>query len=346
MSIEADRQAVGELPIDVAVLASLRETARLISTHYSTQIEGNRLTQAQVNQAIAGERIPGRQRDELEVRNYYRALKEVERLSAKSTDISESDMQRIHGLLISGKNKPSPYRLEQNVIRDSLSHAIIYLPPEAKDVPLLMTDLFTWVNRELSSGELPAPLIAGLAHYQYATIHPYLDGNGRTARLLTTLILHKAGYGLKGIYSLDEYYAQNLTGYYQALSVGPSHNYYLGRAESDVTGFLNYFCTGMAAAFAAIRAQASLAARRGASDTSRLLRELDPRQRRLLALFRKQKTATSSKIAETLGLSQRTVVALCREWLASGFLVPHHAARKNRSYRLADSYEALLGGQN
>jgi Fic family protein len=82
------------------------------------------------------------------------------------------------------------------------------------------------------------PLIAALAHYQFATIHPYYDGNGRTARLLANLILHKAGYGLKGIYSLDEYYARQLTGYYEALTVGPSHNYHLGRAEADVTGFL------------------------------------------------------------------------------------------------------------
>jgi len=59
MSIEADRQAVSDLPIDVTVLASLRETARLVSTHYSTQIEGNRLTQAQVKEAIAGGALSG-----------------------------------------------------------------------------------------------------------------------------------------------------------------------------------------------------------------------------------------------------------------------------------------------
>ena len=77
MSIEADRQAVSDLPIDVTVLASLRETARLVSTHYSTQIEGNRLTQAQVKEAVAGARFPGKERDELEVRHHYRALEEM-----------------------------------------------------------------------------------------------------------------------------------------------------------------------------------------------------------------------------------------------------------------------------
>ena len=87
---------------------------------------------------------------------------------------------------------------------------------------------------------MPAPIVAALAHYQFATIHPYLDGNGRTARLLATLILRKAGYGLKGIYSLDEHYAKNLPSYYSALTVG-SHNYYDGRAEGDVTPFVSLF---------------------------------------------------------------------------------------------------------
>ena len=78
-----------------------------------------------------------------------------------------------------------------------------------------MADLVTFVNNAITNSTLPVPIIAGLAHYQFATIHPYVDGNGRSARLLTTLILHRAGYGLDGIYSLDEHYAKNLrAGYY------------------------------------------------------------------------------------------------------------------------------------
>jgi Fic family protein len=78
------------------------------------------------------------------------------------------------------------------------------------------------------------PIEAGIAHYQYATIHPYYDGNGRTARLLTTLILHLGTYDLKGLYALEEYYARNLKAYYEALTVGPSHNYYMGRAKEGL----------------------------------------------------------------------------------------------------------------
>ncbi|VAW95478.1 hypothetical protein MNBD_GAMMA23-1541, partial [hydrothermal vent metagenome] len=74
MDVEASRQAVSSLPITVPVLTSLRESARLNSTHYSTQIEGNRLTQEQVEDVLHGGTFPNRERDEREVKNYYQAL--------------------------------------------------------------------------------------------------------------------------------------------------------------------------------------------------------------------------------------------------------------------------------
>src|SRR5207248_2347308 len=177
--------------------------------------------------------------------------------------------------------KPTPYRDGQNVIRDSASRGIVYMPPEAKDVPALMKALEIWVNASEREG-VPCPIRAGIAHYQFATIHPYYDGNGRTARLLTTLILHRGGYDLKGLYSLEEYYARDLSAYYEALAVGPSHNYYQGRAEADITAWVEYFCAGMAESFESVRRRAQEAADRGTKDDSAALRRLDPRQRRAL----------------------------------------------------------------
>jgi len=98
----------------------------------------------------------------------------------------------------------------------------------------------------------------------------------------------------------------------------------------------------MAEAFAAVRAQAVQAAKRGAQDHNPLLRQLDPRQKRLLDLFRRQGTVTGGEIAAHLGLIPHTVVALYRDWLASGFLMMHDPSRKNRSYRLAPDYEQLI----
>jgi Fic/DOC family len=172
----------------------------------------------------------------------------------------------------------------------------------------LMAELVAFANDAIASGKLPVPIIAGLAHYQFATIHPYLDGNGRTARLLTTLILRRAGYGLEGIYSLDEHYAKNLRAYYTALTIG-HHNYYEGRAGTPEK-----------------------------APAANLLRELDPRQRRLLALFNRQGSATSEEMAKYLKLSPRTVVDLCRQWVDAGFLEVQNPSRKARSYRLAARY--------
>lgn len=340
MAIEADRQVIMELPITVELLAGLRYSAQLAATHYSTQIEGNRLTQAQVEHVLAGAHFPGRERDEAEVRNYYKALEYVEAIAPGDDPVSEDTVRRIHSLVMTGEPATGPYRQGQNVIRDGASGAIVYLPPEAPDVPALMAELFAWIREQIDKRELPVPIVAAVTHYQYATIHPYCDGHGRAARLLATLVLHRAGYGLKGIYSLDQHYAQDLASYYKALAVGPSHNYYLGRAEADITGFAGFFCQSMADALGAVRSRAAEAAA-GATDDSAVLRRLDPRRRLLLELFHRAPAATTAQMAARLGLSPRTVSSLVRRWTEEGFLELADASRRSRSYRLTPPYDRL-----
>src|SRR5437016_3762298 len=252
MRIEALKEHVMHLPINITVLVSLRETARLYTTHYSTMIEGNRLDTDQIKKVINHKgHFPGRERDEAEVKGYYAGLHYVEQSAAKGNPVSENTIQKIHALVMGDnkKNSNEKYRDGQNVIRDGRSGSIVYLTPEAQDVSLLMKQMVDWINTQKT---LPSPIIAAIAHYQFATIHPYYDGNGRIARLLTTLILHLGGYDLKGLYSLEEYYARDLAAYYDALTVGPSHNYYLGRAHADVTKWIDYFCEGMADSFEAV----------------------------------------------------------------------------------------------
>lgn len=238
----------------------------------------------------------------------------------------------------SGKTrvKPTPYRDGQNVIKDSGSRKIVYLPPEAADVPALMTDLVDWIT---AKNDLPVPLKAAVAHYQFATVHPYYDGNGRTARLLTTQILHLGGYGLKGLFALEEYYAKNLAAYYKALTVGPSHNYYMGRADADITGWVAYFIEGMATSVERVREQAMREAGTGRRDQSRLLRNLDRKQRSALTLFEESREISAKDIAVLFGFRPRTATALCQRWVTEGFLVISDPSKKARRYRLAASYE-------
>jgi Fic family protein len=345
MRIEAARQAVEDLPIAPSVLATLRESARLYSTHYSTTIEGNRLTQEQVSKVIERrEHFPGRERDEREVLGYYAALEKVERFAASRLAVSELHIKTLHGLVMGEgrkRSKPTPYRDGQNVIRDSRSRRIVYLPPEAKDVPRLMKGLVSWIASSERTA-LPCPIRAGLAHYEFATIHPYFDGNGRTARLLTTFILHLGGYGLKGLYSLEEYYARDLSAYYGALTIGPSHNYYEGRAGADLTKWVEYFCDGMADSFERVRSRAAEAAGRGQRDHSQALRRLDPRQRKGLELFRGSDVITSRDLEALFGISQRAARNLLSAWVSDGFVVVVDPAKKTRRYGLGAEFAALL----
>ncbi|MDF3054986.1 MAG: hypothetical protein K0Q74_893 [Gammaproteobacteria bacterium] len=343
MHIESVKEKILHLPLTPIVLASLRETARLYTTHYSTMIEGNRLEPDQIEVVLKHKgHFPGRERDENEVKGYYAALAQVEKWVPQDIKITEKVIQTLHALVMAdGKTriKPTKYRDGQNVIRDGRTKAIVYMPPEAKDVKGLMLSMFSWIN---GNRKLPCPIVAGIAHYQFATIHPYYDGNGRTARLLTTLILHLGGYDLKGLYSLEEYYARNLGAYYEAISVGDSHNYYMGRAEIDITKWIEYFVEGMAVSFANVLVRMHDANQKGLPDLSSILRKLDPKQRKALELFQAYEFVTSHQIGELFGFKPRTSASLCASWVHIGFLKIVDSSNKGRKYSLGDEYIGLI----
>lgn len=175
MRIEAIKETVLFLPMTPSVISSLRETARLYTTYYSTMIEGNRLEPQQIKAILKHDgHFPGYERDENEVKGYYTALAQIEKLAAQGkTIITEQIIQTLHALTMAdGRNnvKPTKYRDGQNVIRDQRTKAIVYMPPEAKDVKQLMQGMIDWIN---VNKDLPCPIIASIAHYQFATIHPY-----------------------------------------------------------------------------------------------------------------------------------------------------------------------------
>ncbi len=350
LEIERHKEAIDILPVTANLIASLRETARLQSTHYSTQIEGNALTQEQVQKVVKEKKggFPGRERDEREVKNYFLALEYVEDELKNDADFSKKLIQSVHSLAWKGTNRLSPYRKEQNIIRDGSSGVIVYMPPEGKDVDKLMKNLVDWTREIIDNQEAFAPIIAGLVHYQFATIHPYYDGNGRTARLLTTFVLHKMGYDMKGIYSLEEYYAKNLQGYYHALDIGDSYNYYGGREKADITPFLDYFLEGMVISFKSVREKAQLLNDLDCSigETRILqtdkLRELRPQQRQILLLFVKTKETSLQEIANHLGLKSRNAHSLVKKWIYNNFVQIANEPKRTRTYMLTKQWEQLI----
>ncbi len=338
MKIEGLRSVAERMPLSPQAQIELRQRAQLRSTHFSTRIEGNRLTLAETAQVIQTARaFSGRERDVREVQHYWKALQWVEAQAGRKVTLTEDLIRKVHALVEhGGRARPTPYRDGQNVIRDSISRGIIYMPPEAKDVPQLMADWVRWVLHAEQDG-VPAPVIAGLAHYQFVTIHPYFDGNGRTARLLATFILQRNGYGLNGLISLEEQHARDLERYYLALATHSHHNYYEGRDQVDITSWLEYFVDVLLAAFQATLSVMEQTSHAGEKTTNapRLAygASNDPRARTILRLFDRQSTITSADVAATLGLSVRMARLLLSDWVAEGWLVATEPSRKKRAYK-------------
>lgn len=343
MEIEAARAVVEQLPLPAAMQSEMRHRARVRATHYSTRIEGNRLTLAEAEEVLKSRtaHLHGRERDVGEVRSYWNALLRVEEWAARGDTLTEERIRRLHAL-VEGRSRPSPYRDGQNTIRDSETGALVYLPPEAKDVPALMTGLVEWIG-QAERERLPPPLIAGLAHYQFVTIHPYYDGNGRTARLLATFLLQRSGYGLNGFFSLEEEHARDLAAYYGSLAVHPHHNYYEGRETADLTPWLGYFMEILAAVFTRAKEEVIRLAREGSALEPEALRRLDPRARAVLALFARQDRITAPEVARLLGLSDRTARLLLQRWTEDGWLLVADPSRRGRVYELSAIYRQLIG---
>ena len=182
MEIEGARQVVNAIPLKAGIESALRRTARISSAHFSTKIEQNPLSQNSVG-AIDDDTDRSQSHAAQEVRNYLRALTYIHDEAAK-VRLNKALVQRLHAT-IDVRHTPgrrhvlSPFRTMQNRVYDDVTGNIEYIPPEAHDVPTLVENLMIWLNGPAKS--LPQPIVAGIAQYQLVTIHPWMDGNGRTS---------------------------------------------------------------------------------------------------------------------------------------------------------------------
>lgn len=315
--IDDARSSFSSLPVTSGLLLSLRQNARPLPVYISEVNDGDPLP-----------KFKKRERKKKERRAYFNALDFIESLASGSAPLHAGHFQMIHALVQGGnpeRMRPTPWRTRQNSIMHSATGEAVYTPPQAQDVPQLMSNLFNWL--QIAVNTLPIPLAAGMLHYQLVTIHPFYDGNGRSARLAATLLMRRHGYGLRGAYSLEEHYAHDLDAYYEAHMVHPHHDYYIGRGVADVTDWLDYFCGSVAAHFENVSDAAALEAEKGKSDESDLLLDLNIQQRTALGLFLDRPSVTADELGEVLGLSGRTARQVCRDWLAAGFLVAYAPER-------------------
>ncbi|HDQ25706.1 MAG TPA: Fic family protein [bacterium] len=340
MALEALKNSIVRTNLPSNEMTKLKHEAKIRSTHYSTGIEGNLLTLTQARQVIDENKVnfKGRDRDVKEVARYWDALTQVENWANNQKTFSEEMIKKLHAIVEKGKRaKGTEYRKEQNVIKDAVSGRIVYMPPEAKDVTRLMKEMVAWV-KEAERQKLPAPVIAALVHYQFVTLHPYYDGNGRTARLLSTYILFKHDYGLDGMFSLEEYHAIKLAEYYKALSMHQGVNYYMGGEKAKLNPWVEYFIDTLYLSYEDLRSRVEERGVKGKTRESELIRQLDRRAREIYPLFDRQDMIFSKDVARILKISTRTARERINEWIESGFLEKTGASNKNAAYRLGKKY--------
>jgi Fic family protein len=167
---------------------------------------------------------------------------------------------------------------------------------------------------------------------------PYFNGNGRTARLLATFILHRSGYGLNGYFSLEEHHAHDLAAYYRALATHPHHNYYEGRAEADLTSWLEYFVDILARVFRLAQEEAVRLSEHPPQPEPEVLRQLDHRARLVPGLLAQSERIKTADVAHMLGLSERSARNVVSNWVKQGILEIDDPARRTRAYRLSAVY--------
>lgn len=342
MDIQRAATVVDSLPLPSSVLQEMQKQSRERTVVLSTKIEGNRLDERTKRARVYAN---SQNAEEQEVFNLMKALEFLDRSEERQIPITEEFIKKLHAIIqvipYGRRPRVSDYRNEQNQV-GKRNGAGVYLPPEPKDVPELMEDLVAWINGK-SVFSTPAPLKAGVFMYRFLTIHPYIDGNGRTARMLATYILRMAGLGLKGLLVLESYYDRNLGGYYENLQLGLHHNYDFGRHDPDMTAWLEFFVKGLANVFEEAARLVQEKSREYMAVEPDALRVLDPQQRLLFAQLAFQAPWVSkTDLRNLLGLSERTIRDRVKMWIQQGFLAQRDRnATRIRSVTLGQEYQEL-----
>jgi len=231
---------------------NLRKEALLRSTQASTSIEGNPLSFEEVSDLMIGRDVTALVKDKKEVLNYFKALEELNNLTfEKKSYLGNDDILHLHKIITKGvlteKSHEGTYRSGKQyvLLRNRGTGEVTFLPPPTDRVPQLMNDLIDWINSNKSS-VLDPVLEAAIVHYEFVRIHPFLDGNGRTARTLATLVLIRRSFDTKRFFALDDFYNSYRQRYYQMLRSVQQDDY-------DLTHWLEYFCEGVAMSMQAVK---------------------------------------------------------------------------------------------
>ncbi len=307
-------------------IADIQKNALILESHHSTHIEGTALTLEQARSILEGKKVKGiNQDDEKELLNYKQATDFVSKYLGKDDPVTEGIIREIHKILVKdvrgGQADPGNYRKIQNYVVNSRTREVIYTPPTPLDVPYLMQEFVKWINsiclrpRDRHVEELSPILGAGISQFQFVHIHPFIDGNGRTARLLSTLILYKTGYDFKRLFTISEYYDKDRPAYYNAIQSVRENN-------MDMTVWLEYFLIGLRSQMAEIQNKGEQIIKQDVTLQKIKKIGLNPRQEKAVKHIVKNGKITVNEYQSVAFCIRRTAQRDMEELVAKGIIKP------------------------
>ena len=320
MEIAALRENINNIPVSPGAAKTLRDEARRMSVFHSAGLSGLSISSEEIERMIRRRgNFSGRERGEKEITGYFAALEWMENNADRP--LTENTIRRVNAIILGGdatRPSPSPFR----------EHASAYV-----------SELVEWL--EMAEKEIPVPIAAAVAHHAIAAINPFIDGNMRTARIISTMVMYRGGFALTGFYSLEEQYGADLPKYLEALKLHPEKDA-APKQSSDITPWIEYFVSSVSKAFAAAKERIGREMSSDAWDRSALFRSLLPRQRKVLELFADKDIITSRDVEALLSFSARSARLLCQKLATEGFLVAVNKADKSRNYKLGEKFNAAV----
>lgn len=333
-SIEASKEIIDKAPLLPYYEKEFRQDAIVRSVHYGTHIEGNELNLSQAEKVLSGQEVAGRERDIQEVINYRKVMEFIgeSQFSDSETKVGEELIKKIHKLTVAKILEPEQcgvFRKTQVVVKNSLTGEVSFKPPMAVAVPFQIKDLLLFIN-DPSDKDIHPVLKSGTVHYELVRIHPFIDGNGRVARALSTLILFQEGYDIRKFFSLEEYFDADAGAYYDALQS-------VSVKDGDLTAWLEYFSLGLSIELAKIREKvenisidAKLKEKLGGKP---LL--LSNRQLRIIEYIQKTGFLQNQAFAQLFPMvSEDTILNELKSLVKSG-IVKKHGVTKGAKYIMA-----------
>ena len=335
--IEACKEVIENAPLVPSFEKQFQTEALARTIHHGTHIEGNELNLLQTKKILEGQEVYGRDRDIQEIINYRNVMTLLDELVYKKGDLSSEMLLDIHKATVEKIVDPSKIgvlRTTQVVIKEEGTEKIVLKPPPFVEIPYLLEDFFTWLNSS-SALEIHPILRAGIVHYVLVAIHPFVEGNGRTVRAFTQLLLLKEGYDIKKFFSIEENFDSDLASYYDALFQVDKESQNIG--SRDLTPWIEYFTGVVAVELSKIKEKV----RKLSLDTRMKVKfgeqiALSERQMRLMEYVSDQGGAPMSALKKLIPMVSEDTVLRDLQGLANKGIIKKEGSTKSARYVLAN----------